>query len=89
MGKRGVRWYVANEIMIPNQNGTVLDPCKIDPNNSLPVVYKNSGHGMPPCYAHNYREILKSRGWRIEHYRIYDPLAPGEYRLEFVARRDG
>lgn len=87
LNKSGARWYVANEVMIPHQNGIVPYPCKIDPDQSLPVVYKNSGPGMPPCYAHNYKAILEAKGWKIEHYRLYAPLAPEEYRLELVARR--
>jgi hypothetical protein len=87
MVENGTRWYVGNEVMVPHQNGVVPDPCGIDPDQSLPVVYKSSGAGMPPCYAHNYKAILEQRGFQIVHYRAYAPLAPEEYRLEIVARR--
>lgn len=87
MIKTGARWFVANEVMIPRQDGTFIDPCLVDPEFSIPVIYKNSAPGMDPCYIHNYRDILTSKGFSILHYRIYAPLAPHEYRIEIVARR--
>jgi hypothetical protein len=83
----GTRWFIANEIMIPDTNGIMFDPDDVDPNNSRPVIYAPSPRDQPTCFLHNYRALLKEAGFNLLHYHLYDPLAPNEWRLELVARR--
>jgi len=83
IAKRG-RYVVISEPLIHLPGGHVIDPARLPLDRSVPTSL--SSEEWPPQYVHNYKGLAEEVGFKILHYRIYEPdVWKGIHRIEMIA----
>ena len=86
IAKKG-RYVVLSEPLCHLPGGCVIDPVKLPLNKSRPTAL--SYEPWPPQYVHNYKGLAEEAGFRILHYRVYEPAFwRGIHRIDLIAVKD-
>jgi hypothetical protein len=84
IAKRG-RYVVISEPLLHLPGGHVIDPARLPLDRSVPTSL--SSEEWPPQYVHNYKGLAESTGFKILHYRVYEPnIWKGTHRIEMIAK---
>src|SRR5262249_18924003 len=86
IAKKGC-YVVVSEPLIHLPGGLVIDPARLPLNESRPTTLTSPE--WPPQYVHNYKGLAEEAGFKILHYRVYEPTFwRGIHRIDLVAVKE-